>query len=99
VTPAVVEELGSEAHVFFHVDTAPVTAELLAKEDEGTLLPESRALFAARVDARTAARVGAPLELAVNTARLHFFDSETGVSLLREPDQRHEPEKELAATQ
>jgi multiple sugar transport system ATP-binding protein len=99
VTPAVVEELGSEAHVFFHVDAAPVTAELLLKEDEGTLLPESRALFAARVDARTAARVGAPLELAINTARLHFFDSETGLSLLREPDERQEPEKELAATQ
>jgi multiple sugar transport system ATP-binding protein len=100
VTPAVVEELGSEAHVFFHVDAAPVTAEVLVKgDDNGTLLPESRALFAARVDARTTARVGAPLELAVNPARLHFFDSESGASLLREPDARHEPEKELAATQ
>ncbi len=99
VTPAVVEELGSEAHVFFHVDSAPVTAEILRKGDESTLLPQTQALFAARVDARTTARVGQPLELAVNPARLHFFDNQTGANLLRDPDSRRESEHELAATQ
>jgi ABC-type sugar transport system ATPase subunit len=82
VVPAVVEELGPEAHVFFHVEAPPVTAEILAKGDEGTLLPESRSLFAARLDPATPARVGLPLELAVNAARLHFFDARTGSSLL-----------------
>jgi multiple sugar transport system ATP-binding protein len=74
----VVEELGSDAHVFFHVDAPPVTAEVLEAAAEGGLLPESRALFTARVDARTTARVGSTLELAVDPARFHSFDPETG---------------------
>src|ERR671937_814486 len=86
VTPAVVEELGSEAHVFFHVAAPPVTAEILEKGDEATLLPDSKALFAARVGPGTSAQVGVPLELAVNPARLHFFDRQTGRSLLAEPE-------------
>jgi multiple sugar transport system ATP-binding protein len=83
VTPAVVEELGSEAHVFFPVDAPPVTAEILerSESDEATLLPESKSLFAARLGPETRARVGVPLELAVNPARLHFFDIGTGARL------------------
>jgi multiple sugar transport system ATP-binding protein len=83
VTPAVVEELGSEAHVFFPVNAPPVTAEILerSESDEATLLPESKALFAARLGPETRARVGVPLELAVNPARLHFFDTSTGARL------------------
>ena len=97
VTPAVVEELGPEAHVFFPVAAPPVTAEILEKGEEGTLLPESKALFAARVEASTSARVGAPLELAVDPARLHFFDVRTGRSLLGETADETAPAEELAA--
>ena len=78
VTPAVVEELGSEAHVFFHVSAPPVTAEILEKAEEATLLPDAKTLFVARVGSETRARVAVPLELAVNPARLHFFDTRTG---------------------
>jgi multiple sugar transport system ATP-binding protein len=74
----VVEDLGSDAHVFFHVDAPPVTAEVLEAAAEGGLLPETRALFTARVDARTAAKVGSTLELAVDPARFHYFDPATG---------------------
>jgi multiple sugar transport system ATP-binding protein len=83
VAPAVVEELGSEAQVFFHVDAAPVTAEILerSESDEATLLPDSKALFAARLGADTKARVGVPLELGVIPARLHFFDVQDGTRL------------------
>jgi multiple sugar transport system ATP-binding protein len=94
VTPSVVEELGSDAHVFFPVEAEPVTAEILEREDESTLLPDSKALFAARVDPATPARVGVPLELAVNPARLHFFDPQTGLRLVAEPDAA--PAEELA---
>jgi multiple sugar transport system ATP-binding protein len=79
VEVVVVEELGSDAHVFFEVDAAPITAEVLESVTEGGLLPTDRALFTARVDARTAARVGAPLELAVDPARFQFFDPESGL--------------------
>jgi multiple sugar transport system ATP-binding protein len=99
VEPAVVEELGSEVLVFFHVDAPPVTAEvLLEEEDEGTLVPDSRALFAARVDPRAAPSVGAPLELAVDPYRLHFFDVQTGRSLLREAEPAPARAGELTAT-
>jgi multiple sugar transport system ATP-binding protein len=37
--------------------------------------------FVARVHPQTAAREGAPLRLAVETARLHFFDPRTGAAL------------------
>jgi multiple sugar transport system ATP-binding protein len=82
----VVEELGSDAHVFFNVDAPPVTAELLeaAEEDQAGLLRSELALFTARVDARTSARPGADLRLAIDPARFHFFDPETGASLTAE---------------
>src|SRR4029453_4133218 len=74
IVPAVVEELGSDAHVFFHLDAEAVATDVTGR-DEAALLPESKALFSARIDPRARARVGEPLELALDAARLHFFDS------------------------
>jgi multiple sugar transport system ATP-binding protein len=76
----VLEELGSDAHVFFHVDAPPMTAEVLESASED-LLQADRALFTARVDTRTSARVGAPISLAVDPGRFHFFDPDTGDAL------------------
>ena len=45
------------------------------------LLPSDQALFTARVDARTRPRVGGAIELAVDPARFHFFDPDTGERL------------------
>jgi multiple sugar transport system ATP-binding protein len=82
VRVAVLEELGSDAHVFFEVDAPRISAESLeAAGDDATLLAEEKSLFTARVDPRTAARVGMPISLAVDPARFHFFDPETGDSL------------------
>jgi multiple sugar transport system ATP-binding protein len=80
----VLEELGSDAHVFFHVDAPRIVPEAIAAEGEGdaTLVDEDRALLNARVDPRTAARIGDSLRLAVDPSRFHFFDPETGSSLL-----------------
>ncbi len=84
VEVAVVEELGSDAHVFFPVAAPLVTPDAL--EDEGEdgapLVATEVALLNARVDPRTAARVGSTLRLVVDPARFHFFDPETGLSLL-----------------
>jgi multiple sugar transport system ATP-binding protein len=81
VLPVVVEELGSDAHVFFHVDAEAVATDVSGRE-EATLIQESRALFSARVDPRARVRVGEPLELALDPTRLHFFDPESGNTLL-----------------
>jgi multiple sugar transport system ATP-binding protein len=78
VEVAVVEELGSDAHIFFRVDAPPITAEVLESASDGALLPSSQALFTARVDPRCTARVGERLQLAVDPARFHFFDPDTG---------------------
>ena len=54
------------------------------KDEDGSLLADERAdaLFAARVDARTKAHVGAPLRLAVDPSRVYYFSPQTGESLL-----------------
>jgi len=75
----VVEELGADTHVFFRVDAPRVTTDMGHDEDdEGTLLPEERVLFTARVDPRTRIRAGSSAVLAVDPRRLHFFDPATG---------------------
>jgi multiple sugar transport system ATP-binding protein len=96
VSVSVVEELGSDAHVFFPVDAPRISSESVeAAEEDASLLADGSALFNARVDPRTAASVGGRLELAVDSSRFHFFDPQTGASLLagetraqpaREPD-------------
>ena len=82
VTVEVLEELGSDAFVFFHVAAPRITVESRnAPEDEASLLAEEGSFFTARVEAMTSARVGAPLQLAVDPSRFHFFDLQTGESL------------------
>jgi multiple sugar transport system ATP-binding protein len=74
----VVEDLGSDAHVFFHVDAPPITAEILEAAADSGLLAADRALFSARVDPRSKARPATRLELAVDPSRFHFFDPAGG---------------------
>src|ERR671932_252186 len=90
----VLEELGSDVHVFFHVDAPRISTEALeAEEDDATLLVEEKALFNARVDPRTRAAIGDRLRLAIDPHRFHFFDPKTGKSLLAtEPAPESEPE-------
>jgi multiple sugar transport system ATP-binding protein len=83
VTVDVLEELGSDAYVFFHVDAPRVVVEARdVGADEESLLVEEKARFAARIDPAVEARVGSPLTLAVDPATFHFFDADTGDSLL-----------------
>jgi multiple sugar transport system ATP-binding protein len=84
VEVVVLEELGSDAHVFFRVDATRIAAVSDEGEDEGAeLVGEERgSLLNARVDPRTTARVGDSLRLAVDPARFHFFDADSGSSLL-----------------
>ena len=81
----VVEDLGADAHVIFQVDAPPVDVSEVreAAGDEEALLLADRAVFTARVDPQTTARVGRPLRLAVDPARFHFFDPATGLRLER----------------
>jgi len=90
----VLEELGSDAHVFFRVDATRVPVQTLEGEadDAADLVVERGSLLNARLDPRTTARVGSSARLAVDPARFHFFDPDSGASLLvAETADRAEP--------
>jgi multiple sugar transport system ATP-binding protein len=96
VTVDVLEELGSDSHVFFRVAAPRVTIESQdTADDDATILVEDDSLFTARVDPATRAGVGEKLQLAVDPARFHFFDKRTGESLLL-ADAGREPAHEEA---
>ncbi|HEX3227130.1 MAG TPA: sn-glycerol-3-phosphate ABC transporter ATP-binding protein UgpC [Gaiellaceae bacterium] len=86
VKAQVIEELGADIHVFFEVDAEPVVVEQALSDDEEEdatlLIRRDRALFTARVDPRTTARVGQDVRLCLDPARIYFFSSETGDSLV-----------------
>ena len=88
----VVEELGADTHVLFSVAAPRVEASEVraaAGEEDTQLATVEGSLFTARVDPGTSAKPGAPLQLAVDPSRFHYFDSETGLRL--------EPNRALAA--
>ena len=81
----VVEDLGSEMHLFFRVDAQPITAESLESASEQGLLGENLALFTARVDAGSPVAVGSTVALGVDASRFHYVDADSGARLTGEP--------------
>ena len=88
ISADVTEELGSEVNILFAIDAPPVaTEELMAAADAPdeepiALLGDApRAIFCARVDARTSVRPGSKVRLSLDPARFHFFDPRTGVAV------------------
>src|SRR5262249_37611918 len=75
----VLEDLGSDAHVFFTADTRAVTPEALEAADG--LIAVDGALVTARVHAGSAIRAGERATLAVDPRGLHFFGPATGLRL------------------
>jgi multiple sugar transport system ATP-binding protein len=81
------ETVGSEAFIHFTLDAPPVVteetrelaadtgAEMLERLEEEAA--EQKTPFVARAHARSSAREGERLELAVDTRELHFFDPES----------------------
>ncbi|HSP71998.1 MAG TPA: ABC transporter ATP-binding protein, partial [Gaiellaceae bacterium] len=80
-TVAVVEDLGSDTHVIFPVEAPSVSPEELRSDTDAEPLLGGHAVFNARVDAETSARPGAPIRLAVDPAKLYFFDARSGARL------------------
>lgn len=85
VKVSLVEQLGSEAFVHFAYDSRPVVTEdireLLADEgaDESTLGDTTK--FVARINPDFAPALGDNIRLAVDTAKLHFFDPDTSQAI------------------
>ena len=89
ITAGVTEELGSEINVIFTIDAPHVehasiaqAAEAAEEEEEATAaLIGGKSLWTARVSKESRVRHGAPLELAVDTRYLQFFDPTSGLSI------------------
>jgi multiple sugar transport system ATP-binding protein len=85
----VTEELGSEIHVIFTVDAPPVHHATISEitgdeEDEDSaavVLASGKSLWTARVAARSQVRSGQPIELAVDTSNVQFFDPVSALSI------------------
>ena len=85
---ALSESLGADVLVYFDVEAAgvvPVDADPdsdAAQASEPSARRTQRASrLVARVSPRTRAAHGSPVELAVDTTRLYFFDPETGLAI------------------
>ena len=80
-----VEQLGSEAFVHFHLDFRPVVTEdireLLADEgaDESSLGDSTK--FVARINPDFAPKLGDQVSLVVDTSKLHFFDPDSSQTI------------------
>jgi multiple sugar transport system ATP-binding protein len=84
---AVVEELGTETQLVVGIDAPRLRADAVrdaldaAPGDDVLLADEDRATLTAVVDPRTRAATGETVELAIDPARLHAFDPETGSAI------------------
>ena len=88
----VLEDLGSDAHVFFPVDAPPITAEVLeTASEEGLLRRRPGALHRPGRRAHGCARRRASSTLAVDPARFQFFDPDSGARLETAPAHRRWP--------
>jgi multiple sugar transport system ATP-binding protein len=83
----VVERLGTETHVVVGVDAPRLRSRVLSEavdagpDDDVLLAEDDRASFTVVTEARAEVAVGDTIELAVDAARLHGFDIETGLAL------------------
>jgi multiple sugar transport system ATP-binding protein len=82
------EDMGAEVFVHFGVAAPPVRGEDVraavgdeALEATAEVAGRKGTLFVGRVDRASPAREGSPIELAVDTRRLQFFDTETGLAI------------------
>jgi multiple sugar transport system ATP-binding protein len=85
VTVDIKEDMGAEVYLHFAVDAPPVRSDELreiigpeAVEAADVQTHHHGSPFIARVERGTAAREGEALTLLVDTARMHFFELETG---------------------
>jgi multiple sugar transport system ATP-binding protein len=80
------ENLGAEVLVFFPIDAAPVETDDIVSiregEEHALLASDARSLFTARLPSGTRPLLGQRIRLALDARRCHFFDPDTGGSLL-----------------
>ncbi len=82
-----VEELGTETQLVVAIDAPRLRLEAVrdaldaAPGDDVLLADDDRAMLTAVVEPRSRPEMGSTVELAIDPARLHFFDTETGTAI------------------
>jgi multiple sugar transport system ATP-binding protein len=95
------EALGSDVLIHFTMDAAPATTDDVvelaldaghAGDEAAQRVAADQAHVIARLNPRTRAANGEPIELEVDTNRLHFFDPEEGSAIYDEPPTTEVPQ-------
>jgi multiple sugar transport system ATP-binding protein len=87
VDVSVTEELGSEIHVIFAIDAAPVQHASISDardtdgDDEAIPLAADKTQWTARVAARSGIKPHSAAQLAIDTSNLQFFDPASGLAI------------------
>jgi multiple sugar transport system ATP-binding protein len=76
-----VETLGSDVLVHFGIDAPAVRVRSSDSLKEISIDPEATSHCVARLTPRSKVAIGDPIEIAVSTERLHFFDADTGEAI------------------
>jgi multiple sugar transport system ATP-binding protein len=101
------EALGSDVLIHFTVDAAPATTDDVVElavdaghsgDEAAQHVAADRAHVIARLNPRTRAANGEPIELEVDTYRLHFFDPEEGSAIYDEPPTTEAPQTVTTTT-
>jgi multiple sugar transport system ATP-binding protein len=89
VEVSVTEELGSEIHVIFAIDAAPVQHASISDardtdgDEEAIPLAANKTQWTARVAARSGIKPHGTASLAIDTSNLQFFDPSSGLAIGR----------------
>ena len=81
VDVAAVENLGTETHVFFGIDAAPVGVATHRIADDEQPLVENRSVFVAKLGPDHDIEPGQTFALSVDASKLYLFDATTGDAL------------------
>jgi multiple sugar transport system ATP-binding protein len=101
------EALGSDVLVHFTMDAAPATTDDVvelaldaghAGDEAAQRVAADQAHVIARLNPRTRATNGEPIELEVDTNRLHFFDPEEGSAIYDQPPTTEAPQPVTTTT-
>jgi multiple sugar transport system ATP-binding protein len=82
VDVAATENLGTESHIFFGVDSPPVGVATHHIADDVPSIVDEGSVFVARLQADHVVTAGQPLILTVDPRRMYLFDADTGVALM-----------------
>ena len=82
---SLLEQLGSDTYVHFYKDIKPVQTkaieEILADEGEDISVLGDETKFIARINPNSTVVEGQKINLALDPAKLHYFDPETGLAI------------------